>query len=314
MTRVARLAVLALVAPLGLTACPPPQPPVGPSGGGSTAGGPAGGEPTGGDPVAAPTGGSGGGGVPAALSPALAPLAAWWQGAWSPHDSQGYEFWVGAGGAFWGININGAMHRTTWEVMVVDDGEGKGAPDGQLRLIAMPGGARPTEFRATDVTADAVTFANPSHDAPKQIRYQKRLDELIATLDDGKDLRWVSTPWKSAPELEDADRAFAAAVAAGGIDAWVAGFADDGAQVLGAERYERDEIAGAMGPVLAGGTLTWEPVASHLDSMGIGFTVGIGTYTAANPADSWRSSYATIWVKRKGTWKVMFDTGRLINE
>jgi ketosteroid isomerase-like protein len=56
------------------------------------------------------------------------------------------------------------------------------------------------------------------------------------------------------------------------------------------------------------------PIASG-KSGDLGFTVGKATFTGAKPEDGWRSTYVTIWRHRPdGGWKVLFDTGRLVQE
>src|SRR5512138_761894 len=82
--------------------------------------------------------GGGGGGGSAELSPALAPLA-WWLGDWEAEDGQSSEHWVAVAGAIYGISLQGS---SAFEVMIVDDGEDRGKPDGILRFISMPGGQR----------------------------------------------------------------------------------------------------------------------------------------------------------------------------
>jgi hypothetical protein len=255
------------------------------------------------------------GGAPVPLSPALEKLA-WMQGTWNGNDT--LEDWVAVGGVLWGVAWDG---RANYEVMAVDDGEGKGPPDGALRIVAMPRGQKPAEFKATRVSeAQEVLFANPEHDYPREITYRREGELLVSVLGSTPDQpaevvnRMRPAVRQRSPELEDADRAFAAAVAARGVDAWVEAFTAEGTMALGGELVEHDGIADAMRPTLTGGTLAWAPVTSSWDNRGIGYTIGLATYTAAKPEDSWRSTYATIWVKRKGTFKVMFDTGRIINE
>ena len=52
--------------------------------------------------------------------------------------------------------------------------------DGGLVYTAMPNGRMPpTDFTATAITADSVTFENPAHDFPKLIRYTRRLDGTL---------------------------------------------------------------------------------------------------------------------------------------
>ena len=57
---------------------------------------------------------------------------------------------------------------------------------GHLVYIAQPGGRPPTDFTATAVSAQSVTFENPAHDFPKVIRYAKQADgTLEARVSDG---------------------------------------------------------------------------------------------------------------------------------
>jgi ketosteroid isomerase-like protein len=42
------------------------------------------------------------------------------------------------------------------------------------------------------------------------------------------------------------------------------------------------------------------------------YTVGKATFAGA---DSWQSTYVTVWKRQSdGTWKVLFDTSRSVNE
>ncbi|MDB4961102.1 MAG: hypothetical protein JWP01_1101 [Myxococcales bacterium] len=245
------------------------------------------------------------------LSPALAPLS-WILGDWQGDD--GTEHWIAADGAIYGI----ALQSTgMFEAMVIDDGEGGGPADGVLRLIAMPGGGSSVEFRASQLTVRSARFANPAHDAPKQITYERTTAGLRATLDadSNRQITFAFRPGTrvAAPELEAADRAFAADTTARGIDGWMAAFAPDGGMLRKGQRVTGAELAETMRPVLTGGTLAWAPIASGVAGS-IGFTVGKATFTGKTAADGWRSTYVTIWRKQAdGTWKVLFDTGRAVN-
>jgi len=54
--------------------------------------------------------------------------------------------------------------------------------------VARPRGGAPTEFLLVEITPyDRVVFANPQHDFPKRIIYERRGDELLARVDDGSD-------------------------------------------------------------------------------------------------------------------------------
>ena len=251
----------------------------------------------------------------AELSPALAPRA-WWLGDWQAEDGESTEHWVAAAGAIYGVSLQGAH---AFEVMIVDDGEGRGEPDGALRFIAMPGGQRQVEFRGRELGAQSALFANDDHDFPKTIRYFRDGAALRATLGDGEareeQFRFKAMAPQHAPELEAADRAFAADVAERGVPAWMAAFDPEGWMIEGpGEPVQGAALAELMRPTLTGGRLAWAPIASGRNET-LGFTVGKGTYTARKPEESRRSSYVTIWRKQAdGTWKVLFDTGRVVQD
>lgn len=244
------------------------------------------------------------------LSPALAPLA-WWLGDWQ--SEHGTEHWVAVSGAIYGIALT---PDGSFEVMIVDDGEGIAPADGVLRFIAMPGGGSSTEFTQQAVGTQRVTFANPAHDDPKAITYERAGTNLRAIVDGTKQLTFSfrPVPRQPASELEAADRAFGADTAARGIEGWVAAFDPKGGMLNKGTRVEGAALRETMTPVLASYTIAWEPVASHRAGP-IGFTVGKATFTGKTPAQGWRSTYVTIWRKQPdGAWKVLFDTGRPVNE
>ncbi len=247
------------------------------------------------------------------LSQALVPLD-WWLGSW--RADHGDEYWVAASGAIYGI---GLAKDGTFEVMIVDDGDGPGKPDGKLRFFAMPRGSGSTQFDLDKLDATGATFANPAHDFPKTIRYQLgETNGLVASVaGDGKAERYTFAPFSPdiAPELEKADLDFAADTRARKIDGWLAAFAADGGMLSKGKRIEgHAAISDVMKDLLASGTLAWTPIASGKRDK-VGFTVGKATFTGDRPGDSWRSTYVTIWKQQDdGTWKVWFDTGRPVNE
>lgn len=249
----------------------------------------------------------------AELSQALVPLD-WWLGAWE--GDHGEEHWVAASGAIYGIGLG---KDGGFEVMIVDDGEGPGKPDGKLRFLAIPGGTGSTQFDLSKLDDGGATFANPAHDFPKTIHYRRAdANGLAATVaGDGKSEQFAFRPGSptSAPELEAADRAFAADTAARKIDGWLAAFAPDGGMLRKGKRIEgAAAISEVMKDLLASGTLAWAPIASGKRDK-VGFTVGKATFTGAKPDDNWKSTYVTIWKQQAdGAWKVWFDTGRVVNE
>jgi len=249
------------------------------------------------------------------LSPALAPLS-WWLGTWRGETE---EHWVAAGGALFGIDFD---RDGGFDVMIVDDGDGPGRPDGKLRLIVMPGGHDAIEFSLREIGERSATFANDHRD-PSTISFRSEGDMryLAATVaGTGKpdSIRWSCDHDASdAPVLEEVDRAFALETAKHGVEGWLAAFAPNGGMLHGGKRIEGEAaIREAMSPLLTSGRLAWAPIASGVAASGnLGFTVGKATFTGTAPDDHWRSSYVTIWQSRNdGPWKAVFDTGRIINE
>ena len=135
----------------------------------------------------------------------------------------------------------------------------------------------------------------------------------------------AEAPAQTAPPdpsvLLEADRAFAAAVAEGGTEAWVSWFAEDGAQIQpgAGEIRGRDAIrqlmAGLDDPNFS---LSWEPRRADIaDSGELGWTTGDyvsrGVGTDGAPRQS-QGRYVTIWRKQAdGSWKVVMDLGNPVS-
>jgi ketosteroid isomerase-like protein len=117
--------------------------------------------------------------------------------------------------------------------------------------------------------------------------------------------------------LMDADRAFAAAVAKGGTDAWVSWFAADGAQIVpnAGEIHGSDAIRKLMAPLDdPANELTWEPLRADIAASGdLGWTTGtyVSRTTLPDGTTTERDGrYVTIWRKQAdGSWKVVMDLG-----
>jgi ketosteroid isomerase-like protein len=117
-----------------------------------------------------------------------------------------------------------------------------------------------------------------------------------------------------APELEAADRAFAADTGRRGVEGWIAAFDPEGGMMRKAGRIAYAAIAEAMAPTLTSGRLDWAPIASG-KAGALGFTVGKASFVGQRPEDGWRSTYVTIWRRQPdGAWKVLFDTGRIVHD
>ncbi len=249
------------------------------------------------------------------LSPALAPLA-WWLGDWKADDGSSTEHWSAVAGAIYGVSLQGEQ---AFEVMIIDDGDDRGKPEGVLRFIAMPGGQQAVEFRQRTIAERSALFANDDHDFPKTIRYFLEGEALRATLG-GDDERQVQVRFqrlagKRVPELEAADRAFAADTAKRGVEGWVDAFDPEGWMMRGdGDKLGREAVAEQMRPILTAGRLEWAPAMSGSNAK-LGFTVGKATFTAAQGGERRITSYVTIWRKQDaGTWKVLFQTGRIVQD
>jgi ketosteroid isomerase-like protein len=261
------------------------------------------------------------------LTPALQPLA-WWLGTWDAEDGSSREHWVANGGALYGVALDA---RGGFEVLIVDDGEDGKPADGKLRLFAMPGGSPAVEFAhvadeggqggqgGSGVLGASARFANPAHDFPKQVSYRRDGDALAAEISgDGKAIpfrfrRAVDPPRE--PALEQADLAFAADTARRGVDGWVAAFEPTGWMLEGsAKRVGAEQLRALMKDFLAAVRIEWAPVASARRG-DLGFTLGKATFTNGTKGTSWRGTYVTLWHRQPdGSWKVRFDTGRVVNE
>lgn len=125
---------------------------------------------------------------------------------------------------------------------------------------------------------------------------------------------------KARAELMDADRAFAAAAKARGIDGWMEFMTADAARLprLGAEAVRGAEaIRKADTPLFADPKrrLTWEPKDAGLFADGRhGFTTGnyrvLRTRDDGSEEVAGRGSYVTWWRKEpSGKWRVILDTG-----
>jgi hypothetical protein len=107
-------------------------------------------------------------------APATIADVAWiggnWVGGGGPVSVE--ERWTtAAGGAMLGVSRTVKQNRmVAFEFLRIVERAGG------LVYVAQPNGVPPTEFTATSVERDSVTFENPAHDYPKVIKYTKRPD------------------------------------------------------------------------------------------------------------------------------------------
>jgi hypothetical protein len=124
--------------------------------------------------------------APAAViwQPASSPLPVWMAGCWAG-ERAGQRFderWVVADAA----TLLAVAHTTKNGRMTAFEFLRVVARNGKAVYVAQPGGAPPTEFTATTMTATRVVFENPSHDFPKRVTYERLgADRLTASVDGG---------------------------------------------------------------------------------------------------------------------------------
>lgn len=118
------------------------------------------------------------------------------------------------------------------------------------------------------------------------------------------------------PQLLKADRDFAAAVAARGVDAWVAAFASDGIQIDESGVTQGSAAIRRLMTTALADThvlLDWQPVSASVAASGdLGYTIGRWQVRVRNAPDSVLShgNYVTIWRKQAdGSWKAAVDIG-----
>lgn len=259
--------------------------------------------------------------APPAAAPAATvdPLAdvAWMEGRWQTGTGQqgGAEHWTRVGDSLHGIGFIARDGRSQiFEVLIIS------RKNGALTYTAMPAGQKLVDFPLLDRAERKVTFANPKHDFPRSLHYEREGDTLRAQAAapgaGTEHYSWQLAPAGRAAELEEADRAFAADVAARGLDAWVHWFDPEGIQwregpVTGPER-----IRELMAPAFARPDfrILWTPLASGMSPAGdLGYTIGSSRITWSDggvPAPPYCGSYATIWRRQAdGSWRVLFDAG-----
>lgn len=224
-------------------------------------------------------------------------------GRWVGPD--GSEEWVRLGEALVGVGFAVQDGKTVFfEALCLHEREGSTV------YTAIPGGEHLADFPQV---GEGLRFENPAHDFPTAIAYSRRGQRLEAEVSGpGQPTQRIAlqaAPPAPAPALEEADRAFDAAVAAGGAAAWAAAFDAEGAQWTSHGPVKGPEaIEDLMEPVFAAYSLRWAPTASGLSPAGDwGFTVGEAEIQQGGaPVDT--SRYLTIWRQQAdGAWKVALD-------
>ena len=103
----------------------------------------------------------------------------WLIGCWMTPDGSAQEVWVADGdGGLSGFSVSVADNKVSfYETLTI-----RPADNGTLVYTAHPSGQASTSFTSTDLSDNSVTFVNPDHDYPQQIRYTRVPGSLQATI------------------------------------------------------------------------------------------------------------------------------------
>lgn len=131
--------------------------------------------------------------------------------------------------------------------------------------------------------------------------------------------RRTYSPVVGEEELLQADRNFADATHARGIDGWMSFFANDAIRIKyrGGMVKGYDAVRATDTPLISDTTITlnWQPLEAQVFQYGgVGITIGtsqVVSRVGANKGEvTYRGRYTTLWRRdANGQWKVIMDTG-----
>lgn len=108
-------------------------------------------------------------------------LAGCWQGEAGSAAAGGFEVWSAPRAEqMIGMSQTVGQRGRDFEFMRIER-TGVGSDSG-IDFVAQPGGKLPTRFRASAPAPMRLVFANPQHDFPKYIAYERDGDRLLATI------------------------------------------------------------------------------------------------------------------------------------
>jgi hypothetical protein len=238
---------------------------------------------------------------PPELSPELSPYLQrfnWLLGSWAAGDEQ--QSWIAVDGAIFGI----ALHPGgAFDLVTIDDGEGRSPADNVLRVRFMANGEPAKESKGPPPGDATLEFGGATY---------LHLGDGLSVTRAGATAMFKHVAPPAAPEAEAADKAFSADTAQRGAVGWAAAFAPDGAMLSGDKKIDQPKVGDEMKAFLAGGALTWAPIASGKRD-GTAFTVGKAVYKPKDGEPEFHTVYITVWHQVDGVWKVFRDTGRVVN-
>lgn len=238
---------------------------------------------------------------PPELSPELSTYLQrynWLLGSWAAEGEQ--QTFVGVDGAILGIMLHPGG---AFDLVTIDDGEGRGVADNVLRIRFMPNGDPAKEVSGPSPGDGALELGTASY---------LHLGDGLSVTRTGATAMFKHVAPPAAPAVEAADKAFSDDVGKRGVVAWAEAFAPDGAMLSGDQKIDQPKVADEMRNFLAKGTLSWAPVASGKRD-GTAFTVGRASYKPKDGEPEFRTVYITVWHQVGDAWKVFRDTGRTVN-
>jgi Domain of unknown function (DUF6265) len=127
-----------------------------------------------------------------AQAPVPATMPGWLAGAWAMESADRWadEFWTPPRG---GMMIGAARIGKGSDLREWEHTRIVRKPDGSISYFAQPKGRPAIEFPMLSRSASAIEFANPAHDYPQRIRYERDgavLRAEISKLDGSSPMRW----------------------------------------------------------------------------------------------------------------------------
>ncbi len=103
----------------------------------------------------------------------------WLAGCWVSEDETSHEVWVIDGEkSLAGFSVSVSDNKVDfYELMNIRQDE-----NGSWFFTAYPSGQASASFEAVQVGENSVLFANPDHDYPQEIRYERKGDRLSASV------------------------------------------------------------------------------------------------------------------------------------
>lgn len=129
---------------------------------------------------------------PVPASDGSLPGLAWLAGSWATDDGSTEEHWTAPRGG----SMMGAGRTVKGDKTVGYEHLRIAGKDGQIAYHAMPVGQPPATFKLVEKTDRKLVFADPEHDYPQRVIYEKITDDhLVARIEGTKNGKSDSSSW-----------------------------------------------------------------------------------------------------------------------